>query len=171
MTETTKIMKMTDICTKKLELKHLESERIELFPLPKGDTTNSDIGAWYVIVSKEGSLPIGRIGIVHCHPEWRHTRLQIVIQDEEKRRQGYGMEALRLVEQYLFDILAYQRIAVRIAAFTEGAVQFFKKAGYKLEGVQEQGCFYNDRFYDVILLRLLRDEYFSKWYNFGEERG
>ena len=73
MTETTKIIKMTDICTKKLELKHLESERIELFPLPKGDTTNSDIGAWYVIVSKEGSLPIGRIGIVHCHPEWRHT--------------------------------------------------------------------------------------------------
>ena len=55
MTETTKIIKMTDICTKKLELKHLESERIELFPLPKGDTTNSDIGAWYVIVSKEGS--------------------------------------------------------------------------------------------------------------------
>ena len=60
---------------------------------------------------------------------------------------------------------------MRIAAFNEGAVQFFKKAGYKLEGVQEQGCFYNDRFYDVILLRLLRDEYFSKWYNFGEERG
>lgn len=162
MKETKKIIKMTDICTKKLELIHLESERLELIPLSRGDMTDSDAGAWYVIASKEDSLPIGRIGIVHCHPEWKHTRLQIVIQDGKKRRQGYGMEALHLVEQYLFDVLAYQRIAVRIADFNEGAVQFFKRAGYKLEGVQEQGCFYNDRFYDVILLRLLRDEYFAK---------
>lgn len=147
---------------KNLELEYLESERIELYPLPKGDRSDSDINAWYVIVSKEGNLPIGRIGIVHCHPEWKNTRLQIVIQDEEKRGQGYGMEALRLVEQYIFDILAYQRIAVRIADFNKGAVQFFKKAGYKLEGVQEQGCFYNDQFYDVILLRLLRDEYVDR---------
>lgn len=141
MTETTKIIKMTDICTKKLELKHLESERIELFPLPKGDTADSDVSAWYAIVRKEGSLPIGRIGIVHCHPEWRHTRLQIVIQDEEKRRQGYGMEALCLVEQYLFDILAYQRIAVRIADFNEGAVQFFKKQATSSRGFRNKGAF------------------------------
>ncbi len=143
----------------------LDSDRIQLYPLPEGERTDGESSVWYVIVCKEGNLPIGRIGIVHCHPEWKNTRLQIVIQDVEKRRQGYGMEALRVVEWLLFDTLAYQRIAVRIAAFNNDAVQFFKKAGYKLEGVQEQGCLYNNRFYDVILLRLLRDEYFRKGVN------
>lgn len=142
-------------------LEHLESERIILYPLSDWEITDGE-NTWYTIVCKKDNLPIGRIGMVHRHPEWKNTQLQIVIQDEEKRGEGYGLEALELVEKYIFDTLAYQRIAVRIAAFNKAAVCFFKKAGYKLEGVQELGCFYNDKYYDVILLRLLRNEYVNR---------
>ena len=41
------------------------------------------------------------------------------------------------MEQYIFERLAYQRIAVRISEWNQDAVHFFKKDGYKLEGVQE----------------------------------
>ena len=143
-------------------LEHLESERIILYPLSDGEVTDGDTNTWYIIVNKADNLPIGRIGMVHRHPEWKNTRLQIIIQDEEKRGEGYGLEALELLEKYIFDILAYQRIAVRIAGFNKAAVRFFKKAGYKLEGVQELGCLYNDKYYDVILLRLLRNEYVNR---------
>lgn len=143
-------------------LEQLESERIILYPLADWEKTDGDMNTWYTIVSREDNLAIGRIGMVHHHPEWKNTQLQIIIQDEEKRREGYGLEALELVEKYIFDTLEYQRIAVRIAAFNKAAVCFFKKAGYKLEGVQELGCFYNDKYYDVILLRLLRSEYVNR---------
>lgn len=139
--------------------KHLESERIQLYPIPKWDERSWDINLWYLIVCKEEEEPIGRIGMVHCHPEWKNTQLQIIIQNEEKRGKGYGMEALELLEKHIFDVLAYQRIAVQITDYNKRAIQFFKKAGYKLEGVQEQGYFYKDKFYDVILLRLLWKEY------------
>lgn len=139
--------------------KHLESERIQLYPIPKWDERSWDINLWYLIGCKEEEEPIGRIGMVHCHPEWKNTQLQIIIQDEEKRGKGYGMEALELLEKHIFDVLAYQRIAVQITDYNKRAIQFFKKAGYKLEGVQEQGYFYKDKFYDVILLRLLWKEY------------
>lgn len=142
--------------------KHLESERIQLYPISKWDEMNRDMNIWYLIVCKEGEQSIGKIGMVHCHPKWKNTQLQIVIQNKEKRGKGYGTEALKLLEKYIFDVLAYQRIAVQITDSNKEAIQFFKKAGYKLEGVQEQGYFYNDRFYDVILFRLLWKEYMKQ---------
>lgn len=140
-------------------LEYLEAERIILIPLSEHRMADDGIDIWYAIVDKENRAPIGMIGMVHRHPEWKNTGLWIVIPDEHNRREGYGLEALGLMEQYIFDSLAYQRIAVQIAECNQTAVAFFKKAGYKLEGVQELGYFNNDRYYDVILLRLLRKEY------------
>lgn len=147
---------------KSVQLEYLEAERIVLLPLSEQGMTNDGIDAWYAIVDKENCVPIGMIGMVHRHPEWRNTGLWIVISDEKNRREGYGLEALELAEKYIFDDLAYQRIAVRIADCNQAAVQFFKKAGYKLEGVQELGYFHDERYYDVILLRLLRKEYMDR---------
>lgn len=147
---------------KSIHYKYLEAERIVLLPLSEHSVTDDGMDTWYAIVDKENRAPVGMIGMVHCHPEWKNTGLWIVIPDEHNRREGYGLEALRLVEQYIFDSLAYQRIGVRIADCNQAAVQFFKKAGYKLEGVQELGYFQDDQYYDVILLRLLRKEYINR---------
>ncbi len=152
--------RMTDTSdNRSFDIKYLESERIVLLPLSQHIVMDDGIDTWYAIVDKENSVPIGMVGIVHQHPEWRNTGLWITIPDGHNRGEGYGLEALELVEEYIFDSLAYQRIAVRIADCNQAAVAFFKKAGYKLEGVQELGYFHDDQYYDVILLRLLRKEY------------
>lgn len=154
---------MTDTNNNKcFDINCFEAERVILLPLSEHTVTDDGMDIWYAIVDKENRAPIGMIGMVHRHPEWKNTGLWIVISDEQNRREGYGLEALGLVEKYIFDSLAYQRIAVRIADCNQAAVQFFKKAGYKLEGVQELGYLHDDQYYDVILLRLLRKEYLSR---------
>lgn len=140
----------------------LESERIILHPIPAHELADDGANQWYTIIDKRSHMPIGSIGMVQRHPQWRNTGLQLAIADEEYRREGYALEALELLEGYIFHKLAYERIAVRIVAFNTAAIGLFKKAGYKLEGVQEQACCHNDRFYDFILLRLLRAEYVRK---------
>lgn len=140
----------------------LESERIVLHPLPIQEPAEDGEGRWYTIIEKNDNAPIGSIGMVRCHPQWYNTGLQLVIADEKYRREGYALEALELLERYIFHTLAYQRIAVRIIDFNKPAIRLFKKAGYKLEGVQEQGCYHDGRYYDFILLRLLRDEYLQR---------
>ena len=59
------------------------------------------------------------------------------------------------------NVLAYQRIAVQITDSNKEAIQFLKSR-LQIGGVQEQGYFYNDRFYDVILFRLLWKEYMKQ---------
>ena len=142
-------------------LEYLEAERIILIPLSEHRMTDDGIDIWYAIVDKENRAPIGMIGMVHRHPEWKNTGLWIVIPDERNRREGYGLEALGLMERYIFDSLEYQRIAVQIAEYDQDTVCFFKKAGYKLEGVQELGYFCDGMYCDLILLRLLRKEYIN----------
>ncbi len=139
----------------------METERIVLVPLSENHMEDVGTDTWYAIVDKLNCTPVGMIGMVCRHPEWRNTGLWISISDRRSRGEGYGTEALGLMEQYIFERLAYQRIAVRIAECNQDAVHFFKKAGYKLEGVQELGYFCDDRYYDVILLRLLRGEYMA----------
>ncbi|MDE7415100.1 MAG: GNAT family N-acetyltransferase [Lachnospiraceae bacterium] len=87
---------------KSLHKKHLEAERIVLLPLSEHSMTDDGIDPWYVIIDKENRAPIGMIGMVHQNPEWKSTNLWIVISDEHNRREGYGLEALELVEQYIF---------------------------------------------------------------------
>lgn len=140
----------------------LESERIILHPLPTHELADDGANQWYTVIDKRSHTPIGTIGMVQRHPQWRNTSLQLIIADEEYRRQGYALEALELLEGYIFGTLVYQRIAVRIVDFNTAAIRFFKKAGYKLEGVQEQACCHNGRYYDFILLRLLRSEYLQR---------
>ncbi len=136
----------------------LEAERVVLLPLSDHCMTDDSMDIWYAIIDKEGHTSIGMIGMVRRHPEWKNTGLWIVIPDEQNRREGYGMEALGLMERYIFDSLEYQRIAVQIAEYDQDTVCFFKKAGYKLEGVQELGYFCDGMYCDLILLRLLRKE-------------
>lgn len=140
-----------------IDNRRIESDRMVLCPFSGYDIAGD--GEWYIIIGKEDNVAIGLIGMVHRQPRQRNTGIQIIILEEKKRRAGYGLEALKLLEQYIFDVLGYHRIAVRIADFNKAAISFFKKAGYKLEGVQEQGGCQNDRYYDVILMRLLYNEY------------
>lgn len=140
----------------------LEAERIVMIPLPGHSVTNDGINTWYAIIDKTSRAPIGMIGMVHQRPEWRNTGLCIMIPDERNRGEGYGLEALEVMERYIFESLAYRRIAVQIAECNQAAVHFFKKAGYKLEGVLELGYFHDNQYCDIILLRLLQKEYMGR---------
>lgn len=144
-----------------MKAQQLESKKLLLYPVPIYEQIEDFINQWYTIVNKEYRTVIGSIGMVHAHPKWNNTRVQVII-TEENRRLGYGLEALELLEHDIFSRMSYQRIAVKVANFNKPAIGLFKKAGYKLEGIQEQGYQYNDQYYDLILLRLLRHEYFQR---------
>lgn len=140
----------------------LESDRVLLRPFLEHEIADEGGSEWYTIIDKKGHAIIGSIGMVQRRPEWGNTSLQISILNEEKRGEGYGLEALELLEKYIFDTLAYHRIAVKMPEFNEAAIGFFKKAGYKLEGVEEQGGCRGNWYYDIIRMRLLRNEYVKR---------
>lgn len=51
------------------------------------------------------------------------------------------------------------RVAIGVVGRNTKALNFYKKIGFKQEGIQEQGYYYNNEYSDFIMMRILRCEW------------
>lgn len=113
---------------------------------------------WYTITDKTKRV-IGETGLLRMFPEWRCTDLTIIIPNPEDQGRGYGTEAIKLMFDLAFNRLNFNRISIGVVGFNTDALSFYKKVGFKREGIQEQGYFYNNEFSDFVMMRILKSEY------------
>ena len=51
------------------------------------------------------------------------------------------------------------RVAIGVVGQNTAELNFYKKIGFKQEGIQEQGYYYNNEYSDFIMMRILRQEW------------
>ena len=126
------------------------------------DKVNTDPSrAWFAIVVRETHCLIGECGLLRMFPPWRTTDLSIILGDKSAWGQGYGTEAMRLLLDYAFGFLNFHRVAIGVVGSNERALRFYEKIGFKREGVQRDGYFYNHRYQDFVMMSILEDEFRS----------
>jgi RimJ/RimL family protein N-acetyltransferase len=89
----------------------------------------------------------------------RHAELHIFIGSRERRRHGYGAEALQLVLAHAFNDLALQRIFLFVLESNESAQRLYKKCGFKEEGCLRQHIFKEGRFENILVMGILISEW------------
>ena len=114
---------------------------------------------WFAIVEKDSGQVIGETGLLRMFHAWRTTDLTIIIGEKSAWGKGYGTEALRLLMDYAFGSLNFHRIAIGVVSTNERALRFYEKAGFRREGVQRDGYYYNHKYQDFIMMSILEDEY------------
>jgi diamine N-acetyltransferase len=120
--------------------------------------TSSD-RVWFIIEVKETGRPIGETGLLRMFPPWRTTDLSIILGEKDAWGQGYGSETIRLVLDYAFGYLNFHRVSIGVVGFNEKALRFYEKIGFKREGIQRDGYFYNHRYSDFVMMSILEDEF------------
>ena len=50
-------------------------------------------------------------------------------------------------------------LSIGVVGLNTGALEFYRKIGFKQEGVLEDGYFYNNEYSDFIMMRILRPEW------------
>lgn len=118
---------------------------------------------WFIVEERETGQPIGEAGLLRIFPAWRTTDLTMIIGEKSCWRKGYGTEAILLLMDYAFGMLAMHRISIGVVGFNERALAFYEKVGFRREGVQRDGYFYNHKFSDFIMLSILEDEFRAKF--------
>lgn len=113
---------------------------------------------WYTITDQEGRI-IGETGLLRMWPVWHCTDLSIIIPDPKSQRQGYGTEAIRMMLKLAFETYDMNRVAIGVVAKNTNALDFYERVGFKKEGIQEQGYYYNGEYSDFIMMRILREEW------------
>ncbi len=126
---------------------------------------------WFAVVRRSDDKVVGETGLLRMFPAWQTTDLTIMIPDPQDQGKGYGSEAVYLMMDYAFGYLGYHRIAIGVVGFNHSALAFYQKMGFRQEGVQEQGYYYNYQYHDFIMMRILREEFLALQEKTGQEHG
>lgn len=122
---------------------------------------------WTGIVVRETGQLIGETGLLRMAPAWRTTDWSIIIGEPAARGKGYGTEAALLMLNYAFGHLAFHRVAIGVVGWNSGALRFYERLGFRREGLQRDGYYYDHRFSDFVMMSLLEDEFRERWHTGG----
>lgn len=111
------------------------------------------------IVIKANDKLIGSTGLHRIDWKNRHALFGILIGDKTEWDKGYGTEATKLMLKYGFEALNLNRIQLLVHEFNQRGIKAYERAGFKKEGVLRQAHFHQGRYYDTIVMGILREEW------------
>jgi RimJ/RimL family protein N-acetyltransferase len=116
----------------------------------------------FVIAHKETEDYIGQIDLIKIDWINRVATLGIVIGNSDNLSRGYGTEAIKLMEDFVFNTLNLHKLDLEVAAFNERAIACYKKCGFKEEGRIRENRFIDGKYTDTLFMGILKKEYQNK---------
>lgn len=113
----------------------------------------------FVVVELETGDAVGITGLwdINWHDRNALTATKLLA---SKTMNGYGTEAMRLIEAWGFYNLGLHRLYTSILDFNGASIHTrVKKTGWRIEGCQKEAVFRKGRWCDVYNLAMLRDEF------------
>ena len=113
---------------------------------------------WYTITDPDGNI-IGETGLLRMFPAWHQTDLTIIIPDPEMQHKGYGTEAIRIILDMAFKKYEMHRVSIGVVGLNTDALAFYRKIGFKQEGILEEAYYWNNEYSDFVMMRILSQEW------------
>lgn len=96
---------------------------------------------------------VGIVDIFEFDPVNQRAGIGILIAPT-KRRKGYGLESIRLVCQYLFNILHVHQVFCNILGNNPASLSLFQKAGFQICGQKREWQLTEQGWQDEYILQL-----------------
>lgn len=138
-----------------------------LHPLPK---SFAEINLWhdaafrnpmqrtFAIKTGDGNH-IGMVEVVDIDLRIRRCEIGVFIGDGNYIDKGFGHDAVDVILNFIFKQLNINKVAVRVLEYNTKAKEFFKKIGFKEEGVLRQDYFSDGKYYNIHVMGLLAEEW------------
>lgn len=113
----------------------------------------------FTILDPGTGAPVGTVGLYAIQWICRRAEYRIFIGEPSAWNRGVGTEAARLVVRYGFEHLNLETILLGVNVENVGAVRSYEKAGFLRQGVRRHAVYRNGRYYDILMMGIVRDEY------------
>lgn len=110
------------------------------------------------IDTKEGQH-IGNIELRQTSPEHRRAELGIMIGEKDCWNGGYGTDAVRALLRFAFRQMNLNRLWLTTGENNPRAQACYRKCGFREEGRLRQDRYLEGRYWDTIVMGVLRDEF------------
>lgn len=117
----------------------------------------------YTICLREGNRPIGKIYLTKIDNRTDSMDItRIYIAEDKDRNHGYGYEALKLMLDFAFINMHMERVTLDFMKANKKAEHIYEKIGFTKEGVMRNSGKKNGKYVDLVLMSMLRSEYYEK---------
>lgn len=134
----------------------LQAEKKWLDDLAKQHLEGSNITM--MVETLEG-VPIGTMGLHRINYIHRTATTGAMFGNKKYWGRGYGVATKMHMLKYAFEELNLNRINSSVFAFNERSIRYSQRCGYQIEGRRRQACYKNGRYWDVIEMGVLREEW------------
>ncbi len=113
---------------------------------------------FFAVETKDGTL----IGDAALHPIDEKNRigeLLITIGEKDRWNKGYGTDAILLLLGLAFQEINLQKVELKVFEYNERAIRVYERCGFQREGTRRRALFRDGRYYDQILMGILREEF------------
>lgn len=119
----------------------------------------------YIIVDRHTGQKVGFIAIYDVNHADQVANVGRLLLDDVflSKSSPYGLEAMQLMYDYVFNVMHFRKITGDILAINESMVKLQKYLGMKQEGYLEKHVFINGNFEDLHIMSIFADE-FNKGY-------
>jgi RimJ/RimL family protein N-acetyltransferase len=114
------------------------------------------------IVIKESERLIGGAGLREIDFVNRHAVFGICLGDKNEWDKGYGTETLCLLLGHAFETMNLHRVSLHVLEHNKRGQRCYEKAGFVREGVLRQETFREGRYWDTVVMAILREEWREK---------
>lgn len=117
-------------------------------------------GFGLTIENKQGEV-VGHITAFNLSMPEMIATVGILVGPEHQGK-GYGSEAMRKAIRICFEELNAHKVELNVFSYNENAIKMYEKVGFILEGRRRAASYHHGKFYDVLTMGILREEYFSR---------
>lgn len=107
-----------------------------------------------VIEALDGS-PVGLMVLSEVELAARSATLSLFIAETRDRSRGIGRDAVSTLADAFFDQWGYHRLSARAEAANEGAIAFYQRLGFAVEGRLREASYIDGAFHDQVCFGLL----------------
>ena len=102
---------------------------------------------------------VGVTGFHRINDRDRSSVFGILIGQPTDWDKGYGSQATRLMIDLAFETMNLNRVMLDVYEFNERGIHAYEKLGFQREGVLRQHHYWGGRYWDTIVMSILRSEW------------
>ena len=110
----------------------------------------------FTIYDRSDDAPVGTIGLFDI--SYVHSSAELGIAIGERRGQGLGTEAVRLVLEWAFRTLGLHSVMLGALAWNEGGLRAYERAGFRRIGIRRGGAMSRGERTDVVLMDAIPED-------------
>jgi ribosomal-protein-alanine N-acetyltransferase len=112
-----------------------------------------------VVEANQGwSKPVGIVRLFNIHLLEGYAFLETIITDPKAVRRGFGVEAGKLISYYGVDVLGLRRVEAKVYEYNVLSMNSLRRNGFQQEGVLRKAWYDGERYWDVFVFGILKDE-------------